>query len=54
MFFCYIQVLVIKKFKDLGVTKKFKELTEWLVKVSLSNKQWHWFSQIVMYTCVLS
>ena len=29
------RVLVIKKFRDLYVTAKFKELTTWLVKVTI-------------------
>jgi hypothetical protein len=29
------RVLAIKKFRDLGVTAKFKELTTWLVKVTI-------------------
>ncbi len=27
---------MIKKFKDVGVTKKFKTMTKWLVEVSYS------------------
>ena len=30
----FIQILVIKKFKDVGVTTKFKIMTRWLVEVS--------------------
>jgi hypothetical protein len=34
-FFVHPQILVIKKFKDLSVTRKFKELTRWLVEVCM-------------------
>ncbi len=38
----HLQILVIKKFKDVGVTRKFKELTAWLVKVSQLNVLIHY------------
>ncbi len=49
----HLQILVIKKFKDVGVTRKFKELTAWLVKVSQLNLLIHMVQVVKLFVMLL-